>query len=103
MSNHQKTKTCCIGRDERENKILQNKQAKGGEVEFYINGKELERMEEFKYLGSILPQDDHDTTAIIRQIKKARQSWNRITRKMKHEGSNAITIATFYSAVVQSI
>ena len=45
-----------------------NKQ-KGGKAKFYINGKELERVEEFRYFRSIPQQDDDHTPIIIRQIK----------------------------------
>ena len=68
ISSHQKTKTCSIGRKRRNQEMLQNKQAKGGEAKFFINGKKLERMEEFWYLGRILRQDDDDTPIIIVQI-----------------------------------
>ena len=63
----------------------------------------METVEEFRYLGSILTQDDNDTPTIIRQIKKSRQSWNGIARILRYEGANAITMAKFYLAVVQSI
>ena len=41
--------------------MLQNKQAKGGEAKYYINRKELERIDELKYLERILGQDDDNT------------------------------------------
>ena len=70
MSRDQKSQTCSIGRERRKNKLLQNKQAKRVEKKIYMNGKELEGVEEIKYLGSILRQADDDTHTIIRQIKK---------------------------------
>ena len=66
-------------------------------------GKNLERVEEFKYLGRILRQDDDDTKCINNQIKKARQKWNAIAKILKREGSNAKTMAKFYMAIVQAV
>ena len=60
-------------------------------------------MEEFQYLRNIFKQDDDDTPTIIRQIKHARQSWSGISKIQKCEGANAITISTFYTAVVHSV
>ena len=83
--------------------MLQNKQTKKGEAKFDINGKELERAKELQYSGRMLRQDDDDTPTIIRQIKKTCQSWNGISRILKHKGANAVTIEQFYMAVVQSV
>ena len=60
-------------------------------------------MEKFKYLGRIMREDDDDTSTIIEQIKKARQSWNDIARILKPECVNAISMAKPYLAIVQSV
>ena len=65
-------KTCSIGRERRKKKMLQNKQAMGVHIKFYIIGEILERVEVFRYQGNILRQDDDDTPTIISLIKKAR-------------------------------
>ena len=50
--------------------MIQNKQEKKGEIKFFINKKELERMEEYRYLRKNLSQDKDDTTKIIWEKKK---------------------------------
>ena len=51
-------------------------------------------MEEFKALGRILEQCDDDIPTMIRQLKRARQSWNGITRILKRGDTNAITMSS---------
>ena len=60
-------------------------------------------MEKFKYLGRIMREDDDDTSTIIEQIKKARQSWNDIARILKCKGANVMTMEKYFMAVVQSV
>ena len=100
---HQKTKTCLKGKKRRECEILQNKQAEADDVVFKVYGENLERVQEFKYLGRTLREDDDDTKTIVNQIKKARQKWNAIARILKREGANAKTMAKFYMAIVQAV
>lgn len=66
-------------------------------------GTKLEQVGEFKYLGRILTDNDDDTKAIDNQLKKARQQWDAISRILKREGANAMTMAKFYMAVVQAV
>ena len=60
-------------------------------------------MEEFRYLEIILRQADDDTHTITKQMENATQSCNGITRRLKREGANVITMANFYMAMVQSV
>ena len=48
---HQKTKSCPRLRTERENKKLQDLQVEGDGVRIVVHGKEIERVNEFNYLG----------------------------------------------------
>ena len=72
-------------------------------VKFYINGKELERVTNFNYLGCIFSENDSDSLCIQSQINKARARWNGIAKVLKREGANAKTMGRFYLAVVQAV
>ena len=80
VEKHQKTKTCEEGRKRREMERKQDQQAEAGDRKFFVCGKELERVHEFKYLGRVLCEDDDDTTNIIKQISRGRQKWNLIAK-----------------------
>ena len=103
VERHQKTKTCLRLRTKRENERLQDLQARGEEVRILVKGKEIERVDEFTYLGRVLTSDDDDTKAIDNQLKKARKKWNSIASILKREGANAKTMATFYRTIVQAV
>ena len=51
---------------------LQDKQALAENVKFRKNGKEIERVQSFKYLGQIISEDNNDTICI--KIKNTRTS-----------------------------
>ena len=72
-------------------------------VKIYVNGKQIERVREFKYLGQIISEDDDDLKCIESQIKKARSRWWRMAKILKHEGANARVMAKFYIATIQAI
>lgn len=68
-----------------------------------MNGIGLEQVTNFVYLGGRLNQDDNDTPCIEANISKARKQLGSIAGLLKREGANAVLMARFYSAVVQSI
>ena len=103
VEKHQKTKECEIGRRRRKYEYLQDRQAMADGVEFFVYGKKLERVYEFKYLGRIIQENDDNTACIDNNIKKARRQWNSISKILKREGANAPTMAKFYLAVVQAV
>ena len=103
VEKHQKTEACKKGQRRRKNEKLQDIQHEAGKKEFFVYGKKLEQVSEFKYLGRILTDNDDDTKAIEGQLKKARQQWNSISRILKREQANAMCMAKFYMAVVQAV
>ena len=58
MDRHVRTATCRKGRTRRINENKQLLQHNANNVKFYINGKELERVTNFKYLGRIFTEND---------------------------------------------
>ena len=103
MKKHQQSEACQKGRRRRKNERLQDTQHRAQQIKFFVNGKQLEKVSEFKYLGRVLTDNDDDTKAIEGQIRKARQQWNCIANILKREGANAMTMAKFYMAVVQAV
>ena len=72
-------------------------------IKFYIQGKEIERVREFKYLGRILTDNDDDTKCIDSALAKARRQWNCIGKMLRREGANAETIGRFYITIAMSV
>jgi hypothetical protein len=74
------------------------------EVVFMVEGRPIENVKEFKYLGRILEENDQDWPAVQRNLKRARQKWGMIGRILSREGANEPrTMATFYKAIIQSV
>ena len=71
-----RSKTCEKISTRRQNEELQDKQVMSDEVKFYIQGEEIKRVREFKYLGRILTDNDDDTKCIESALEKARRQWN---------------------------
>jgi hypothetical protein len=60
---------------------------------FKINGKPIEMVNEFKYLGQIVTQDDNNETAVTRNIVQAREKWASMRR----------FLIVFYRTVILSV
>ena len=100
---HQKTKTCEKNAARRRNEKQQDLQAIANKIKFYVNGKEIQRVSEFKYLGRWFTEDDDDTKCITDNINRARSRWNSIVNILKREGANAECMAKFYMVIVQAV
>ena len=66
--------------------------AKGDDVKIEIYGKEIEKVDEFKYLGRIFTRDDDDSRAIGNQIARAREKWNSVAKILKQDGADPPTM-----------
>ena len=100
---HPRTETCRKLRKRRENERLQDLQALAEETKFKVEGEEIERVREFRYLGRVLREDDDDTICIDEQIRRARKRWQSVARILKRDGANAKTMGKFYLAIVQAV
>ena len=103
LTKHQRSATCKKGRNRRINESKQSLQFQADKVKFFVNGKEIERVFSFKYLGQIFTENDDDSPCIREQICKARSRWNNLAKILKHEGANAEVIGQFYLAIVQAV
>ena len=70
---------------------------------FYIGEYPIKNVREFKYLGRILDDEDKDSPAIARNLKRARQKWGMIGRILSKEGACPKSMATFYKAILLSV
>ena len=68
-----------------------------------MNGKKLQRVKQFCYLGRIFTENDDDSTCIQENLKKARKRWNRVGKILKTEGANPKVMAKFYLTIVQAV
>ena len=103
LQKHMESDTCKRARGRRTNEIQRSLQDKAEMVSFQANGKTLEKVRRFRYLGRIISDDDDDTECINAQLKSARQRWNCIARILKREGANSKCMAKFYLTVVQAV
>ena len=85
VERHQKTKTCERLQRRRVNEGLQDKQYESEKVSITVNGRRIERVRSFTYLGRVLSQNDDDTNAITTQLERAPKKWGSIVRILKNE------------------
>ena len=52
-------------------------------------GSPLSKVTSFKYLGRVLSAEDDNWTAVVRNLKCARQKWARLTRILIREGADS--------------
>ena len=72
-------------------------------MQFLVNGKKLQRVKEFCYLGRIFTENDDDTKCIQDNLKKARKRWACVGKILKTEGVNSKIMAKFYITIVQAV
>ena len=83
------TSTCKKLQIKRRNDKMSARQVLAESVSFMVNGGEIERVKEFKYLGRIFSENEDDTKCIEGNLKKARSRWWRISKVLKREGADA--------------
>jgi hypothetical protein len=70
---------------------------------FTAYGKELERVEVFKYLGRLLAYNNNDAQAVRGNLKKVRFIWSRLSCTIRSENASPRVCGIFYIATVQLI
>ena len=63
----------------------------------------LSPVSSFKYLGIVLLVEDNNWMSEVRNLRRARDNWLRLTRVLGREGSYSRTLGMFYVAVVQVV
>ena len=73
-------------------------------VKFQLDGNNIKAVNEFKYLGRIIDNDDNDMKAIQKQITKARAVWGKIGKILKmRSDSNIRIMSIFYKVIIQTV
>ena len=78
-------------------------QEQAQQVVFTVDGHDLKRSRQFKYLGRILDEDDDDEHASLRQLHRAKEKWGRLGAALRGQNASARTRGYFYKAIVQAI
>ncbi len=55
---------------------------------FCLNRRELEQVEDFRYLGRLVSFDDNDARAVNANLRKARKCWMRLSRLLRAENAS---------------
>jgi hypothetical protein len=69
---------------------------------FFIGDNAVERVTKFRYLGRMLSQDDHDLSACVRNLQRARVKWAAVSKVLKREGASK-SFARFYPVIVSTV
>ena len=72
-------------------------------MDFTAYGIPLPPVISFKFLGRVIFSDDNDWPMVVRNLRKARRKWVRLTQVLRREGKDARTSGQIYLAVVQSV
>jgi hypothetical protein len=70
---------------------------------FSINGKPIDRVDNYLYLGRILWWNDHDDAAVAARLSKARSTWGRMLPILRANHARPNIMARFYLAIIQGI
>ena len=70
---------------------------------FTVDGKEIKTVSEFRYLGSVVKDDDTDGATILGSITRARGKWSRSGRLLTRVGANPMAMGLLYNIIVQTV
>jgi Reverse transcriptase (RNA-dependent DNA polymerase) len=103
-SQHLNSEECKKYAEIRRNTYLDKCYAAAENVCFNINDEEIKKVNQFKYLGRILSDNDDDMIAIEKQLMKAKMVWGRIGKIIKKKtNANPKIMSIFYKVIIQSV
>ena len=70
---------------------------------FLVGTKQLNMVDEFKYLGRVVACNDSDLAACLRNLARARAKWGEISRVLQRKGASIPTTARFYMVIVSAV
>ena len=103
MTSHHHTQACLSGTSLRNKRHRALETQRAHEVTFTVEGKVLERVDTFRYLGRMISHTNSDWPAVFRQLTRARQRWAMLVRAIAHDQVPAKAAGMFYKAIVQSV
>jgi len=100
---HEDTADCVHRAEKRRQHAAAVTSQKALEQRFSLNGKELEQVEAFRYLGRLVAFDDNDARAVNSNLRKARKCWMRLSRLLRAENASPRVCGMFFKAVVMAV
>ena len=100
---HRRSKHCRVGGERRRQHERAVASALALRREFNVEGRVLERVEVFKYLGRLLALGDDDAQCVRARLTAARKAWARIGKVLRAEGAPPKVAGKFFAAVCQAI
>jgi hypothetical protein len=103
LSLHRGSKNCAKLAKRRNDLAQRERQTAAASHVFTVDGTPIKKVTEFKYLGRIVEENDDDTPAIRRNLKRARTQWGRFSRLLRRQKANRWAMSTFYKVIVASV
>ena len=100
---HIDSKACKDGTTRRQIILQARRQEQATTTKFQVDGQELKKKSQFKYLGRVLDDQDDDEHAALRQLTRARQKWGRISQMLRGQAASPRARGYFYKAIVQAV
>ena len=100
---HLATALCRQGMDRKWRSLAEEEAREGTVRALTAYGVPLYQVTSFKYLGRVLAAEDDYWPAVVRNLRHARQKWERLTWVLSREGADARTSGQIYLSVVQLV
>ena len=100
---HPSVVMCARGAESKIRRLVEEETHMGAVTAFQDYGRPLASVSEFKYVGRVLTASDDYWPSAVANLRKACQKWDQVSRILGWEGSDAMTLCTFYKAVVQAL
>jgi hypothetical protein len=68
-----------------------------------MSAKSTERVTKFRYLGRILSQDDHDLSACVRNIQRAKTQWAAVSKVLRREECRRNRLRGYTFVIVSTV
>ena len=103
VEKHKGNKDCTRLQEKKRKKEEDIERRKTTTKPFTINGKEIEWVDHFKYLGRWISKNDSDHKAISENIEKARKRWSTFSRVLIREKATFKTMGIFYKTIILTV
>ena len=103
LAQHRNSALCCRRVEQREQHAAAKAGAQALEQCFTAYREELRTVEQFQYLGRILPFGDNNAPAVRCNLKKAWDQWAKISKVLVKECVPHVVAGMFYYAVVATV
>ena len=85
---HLATAQCARGAERKRRRLAEEELRKSSERAFQANGKPLENVTAFRYLGRLMTAGDDYCPSVVGNLQKASKSWGQLSRILSREGAD---------------